>query len=165
MPIFIRTLMFTFQRPFSVVVVWPGFLVAWFNLVQFNLGPWRWVGLGLIVAGVMLYGWCSFEFGKEDGTPSVRDAPVRLVVHGPYAIVRNPMFLSMVGAIVGEAVLFQSGILVAYAVISFIRFHNVVINTDEPRLERRFGDEFESYSQRVPRWIPLSQPTPSRASS
>jgi len=84
--------------------------------------------------------------------------PEHLVVSGLYRYVRNPMYVGVMVALTGEAILFwNSGILIEAILVSigfdiFIRFH------EEPSLARRHPDEYPSYKRNVPRWIPRLRP-------
>ena len=67
-------------------------------------------GCVLVVAGVALYLMCAFwGFAlRGKGTPAPIDPPKRLVVEGPYRIVRNPMYWSVLFVMLGEALVFRS---------------------------------------------------------
>ena len=54
----------------------------------------------------------------------------------------------------GEALYFTSLGIVVYAVLMTSFAHWVVVRVEEPELRERFGEAYESYCQRVPRWIP-----------
>jgi protein-S-isoprenylcysteine O-methyltransferase Ste14 len=51
------------------------------------------------------------------GTPAPFDPPRRLVVRGPYRLLRNPMYLGAGSALAGAALYYQSSPLLAYAVM------------------------------------------------
>ncbi len=58
----------------------------------------------------------------------------------------------------GEALLFGSLSLLAWAIL-FVTINAIYIPLhEEPRLERRFGDHYRRYKQRTPRWIPRLRP-------
>ena len=54
----------------------------------------------------------------------------------------------------GEALYFTSLGIVLYAVLMTSFAQWVVVRVEEPELRERFGEAYESYCQRVPRWIP-----------
>ena len=82
----------------------------------------------------------------------------RLVVTGAYRYVRNPMYVAVIGAIVGQALLLGQPVLLGYAavvaaaVVSFVRAY------EEPTLLRQFGSEYETYRRAVPGWVPRLRP-------
>jgi protein-S-isoprenylcysteine O-methyltransferase Ste14 len=105
--------------------------------------------------GGAIYAWCVWDFATFGrGTPLPIDAPKRLVVRGLYRYTRNPMYLGVLTVILGWALLFQTGMLVGYALLAGIGFHLVVILYEERRLHHAFGDEYDAYCRRVGRWLP-----------
>ncbi|HLQ60918.1 MAG TPA: isoprenylcysteine carboxylmethyltransferase family protein [Candidatus Acidoferrales bacterium] len=148
-----RTLVFTVVVPGSVIVLIP----RWILRGQPVLGsPWL-VAAGalLVAAGGALLARCFWAFMAEGrGTPAPWDPPRRLVVRGPFSRVRNPIYLGVLAVLTGEAGLFSSGALLAWAVIAALLFHGAVVLYEEPGLRRRFGADYERYLREVPRWVP-----------
>jgi protein-S-isoprenylcysteine O-methyltransferase Ste14 len=110
----------------------------------------------LVVAGLALYLTCAFwGFAlRGKGTPAPFDPPTKLVVEGPYRVVRNPMYWSVACVILGEALAFRSLALAEMACAFFAFAALFVMIFEEPILRREFGAEYEAYCRRVPRWIP-----------
>jgi len=82
----------------------------------------------------------------------------RLVVTGLYRYVRNPMYIAVVAAIMGQALLFGSLILLGYAALVWLLFVAFVVLYEEPSLQGRFGREYDDYRTNVPRWWPKLTP-------
>jgi hypothetical protein len=77
-----------------------------------------------------------------------------LVQGGPYALVRNPMYLGITLIAAGLILyLFQWWVLVLFALI-FLRRYVRLIFKEEKLLEERFGREYAEYAQKVPRIFP-----------
>jgi protein-S-isoprenylcysteine O-methyltransferase Ste14 len=113
------------------------------------------IALALLVAGGVLYAWCAWNFAVVGrGTPAPIDAPKKLVRHGPYRYVRNPMYLAVLAVILGWAVLFESTVVLGYALGVGLCCHLFVVLYEEPHLRRVFGAEYENYCLRVGRWLP-----------
>ncbi len=77
----------------------------------------------------------------------------RLVDHGPFAISRNPLYLASLGILAGLG--FATGIAwfwVATAVDAVL-LKELAIKREEAHMAARFGDAWERYRGRVPRWI------------
>jgi protein-S-isoprenylcysteine O-methyltransferase Ste14 len=113
------------------------------------------VGTPLLVAGVLLCGWCVVRFWRARGTPIPMNPPEELIASGPYAWVRNPMVTGVFGALFGLGLLLHSiGIALiwtpAYVVVHLIELKRV----EEPELARRFGAAYMEYKRRVPMFIP-----------
>jgi len=73
---------------------------------------------------------------------------------GPYRWVRNPIYLSALLVVLGEAWLFRSWALLGYAAAMAVCFHLFVVGYEEPHLRDRFGTSYIDYTRRVRRWIP-----------
>jgi protein-S-isoprenylcysteine O-methyltransferase Ste14 len=118
------------------------------------------------VAGILVGGlgaaaalWCVLTFalvGK--GTPAPFDPPRRLVVQGPYRVVRNPMYLGAGLALTGAALAYQSPELLGLVGLFFLATHLFVIWYEEPTLRRAFGEDYAAYCGRVRRWWPKLRP-------
>lgn len=152
----IGALAFTLLVPGTVTVVLP-YMILDAALPWDRLGPnlRSAGGVVLLAAGLALYGRCLFDFVTSGrGLPSPVDHPKKLVVRGPYRYVRNPMYLGVLGVLSGEALLFASFSLLAYAGAFLAVVHVVVLLYEEPYLRHRFGDGYEGYRRRVRRWLP-----------
>jgi protein-S-isoprenylcysteine O-methyltransferase Ste14 len=88
------------------------------------------------------------------GTPAPIAPPQRLVVGGPYRWVRNPMYVAIITAILGQALLLGRLELVVYAVLFWAVTAAFVHGYEEPHLKREFAAEYEQYLRTVPAWIP-----------
>ncbi len=111
-------------------------------------------GLLLLAGGYLLYMLCGrYRSRLGGGGPGVSVPPQRLVVSGPYSIVRNPMYLGHLVFMLGLAVTFRSWIAAALLVASAIWFDRRV-RDDEARLAGLFGAGYADYSARVKRWLP-----------
>ena len=150
----IRTLIFTVFVPGFWTVMMP-----YWMLPRGARPDVRGVGAGgwfLMAAGIVLYLSCAFwGFAvRGKGTPLPLDPPKKLVVKGPYGVVRNPMYWSVGSVVLGEAAIFHSVTLARLALIFAVGVILFVLLFEEPELRRKFGAEYEEYCQRVPRWLP-----------
>jgi protein-S-isoprenylcysteine O-methyltransferase Ste14 len=92
------------------------------------------------------------------GTPAPVAPTEQLVVGGIYRFVRNPMYLAVVAAVVGQALLLGRVVLLAYAVVLGVVFAAFVRLYEEPTLRRQFGDDYSRYRRAVPAWRPRLRP-------
>jgi protein-S-isoprenylcysteine O-methyltransferase Ste14 len=88
------------------------------------------------------------------GTPAPIAPPAELVAGGIYAVVRNPMYVSVDGLIAGQALLLDQPVLWAYGIVAATAMALFVRLVEEPELRRRFGPAYDAYRERVPGWIP-----------
>lgn len=127
---------------FSTLVVC-GFAVRW-------PGPWtwvRWLGLVLVVVGMVLVLAARVQLGTSFSiTPQAR----RLVAHGIYSKVRNPIYVFGLAAIAGFFLIIRvrwAWILwVALVLMQVVRAHR-----EAAVLEAKFGDEYRQY--RLKTWF------------
>ncbi len=82
----------------------------------------------------------------------------RLVVGGLYRYVRNPMYVAVLVALAGEAVLFWSRSMLIYIPLAWLGVHLFVLLYEEPTLTRRYPEEYPRYKRHVPRWWPRLTP-------
>lgn len=130
--------------------MWP----PWFHLLA--LRP---AGGVLIALGAAIVIECFVRFvAVGHGTPAPVAPPQRLVVSGLYRFVRNPMYVGVVTAILGQALLFANVRLLAYALLVWLGFSGWVLAYEEPALRRTFGPEFVRYCANVGRWWPRLAP-------
>ena len=139
-----------------VLVFVPARLLSWSGMSRpVTMGLAQVVAMILGAAGAALALWCIGTFalvGK--GTPAPFDPPRRLVVRGPYRMVRNPMYLGAGLALASAALFYQSAPIAAYAALFWLATHLFVVAYEEPTLRRTFGAEYEEYCRRVRRWWP-----------
>ena len=117
----------------------------------------RALGVALITVGgiVVISGFIRFV---TDGVGALQPLMMpdswRLTFVGPYRYMRNPLYLAIVMAVTGQALLFSRPVLLAYAAVLLATFVLVVRVFVEPSMARRFGAEYEAYRRQVPGWWP-----------
>lgn len=119
------------------------------------IGLLRYVGIMLLAVGIPLAIYCtSVLFIPGKSRPAPYDAGGIFTIAGPYCYVRNPFLLSVVIALWGEALLLERIVMIAYAFVFTWGIHFWVIFYEEPALLDRFGEEYQTYRDSVPRWLP-----------
>jgi protein-S-isoprenylcysteine O-methyltransferase Ste14 len=152
----LRSIFFTVVQPGIVTVLIPYWLISLRRAEVFSTQrPLRYSGLLLILIGAAGLLWCIWDFYSAGrGTISPIDPPKHLVVRGLYRYVRNPMYVSVVTILVGEAIFFMCLPVLIEAGAFFVLASLFVTYYEEPSLRRRFGESYEKYLQTVRRWIP-----------
>lgn len=98
--------------------------------------------------------WAAGQFAISGrGTPLPLDPTRKLIVTGPYAYVRNPMQISVVGVTAIWAYVTCSYAMWGYFAILVLGIQLLRIH-EEDGLHRRFGDRYKRYSRRVWLWVP-----------
>ena len=154
MPLRVKSLLQAVVFQGLIAVALPYLASRWFDALV--LAPAvRAGGVLLIAGGLALSLWCIVLFVRVgEGTQSPRQPPKHLVTVGPYGVVRNPMLVGVNLVLVGEAVAFGSPGIAVYAAAFFAVTNVLMLTVEEPSLRRRFGEEYDSYRARVPRWVP-----------
>ena len=122
-------------------------------------GPLRAVGAMLVAAGAAVLIHAFVRFVTEGaGTPAPIAPTEHLVVGGLYRHVRNPMYLAVLAAILGQGLALGQPRMFAYAGVVGVAFGAFVRWYEEPTLLRRFGADYEAYRRAVRAWWPRLRP-------
>ncbi len=101
-------------------------------------------GIVLFFLGACLRYWAS-GFLKKDSRPAVG---------GPYAFVRNPLYLGTYLMAVGTVWSIENWPLLATVTVFFAVIYHYIILDEEVKLKRIFGEPYVLYGQAVPRFFP-----------
>jgi len=118
--------------------------------------PIHWpVYLGyLIIIDGMLLALLAFRQFKLAATPiDTSKSVTHMVTSGIYRYTRNPIYLGMILAYLGIALVFNNAWLLAELILLLPTMYLGVILREEKYLERLFEDEYRDYRNRVRRWI------------
>jgi protein-S-isoprenylcysteine O-methyltransferase Ste14 len=153
----IGSALFLLAAPGTVAGLVPWLLTGWGS----RSWPWpvRVTGALLLAAAVAALLSAFARFAREGiGTPAPAAPPQRLVVGGLYRHVRNPMYVAVVSAVLGQGLLLGRPILLAYAVGLWALFAAFVRVYEEPVLNRTYGEDYERFRAAVPAWLPRLRP-------
>ena len=162
----LRHLLSILLLPFMVVIVLPAWLfrafanydtrwvagttLAWTGFISGAL--FVWIGFTLFVLCVNLFAIIG------QGTLAPWDPTQKLVLAGPYRYVRNPMISGVAMMLIGQSLFWGSWVIGLWAGTFILTNHIYFILSEEPGLEKRFGESFVNYKTNVPRWIPRLRP-------
>ena len=113
------------------------------------------VGCAIVALGEMIRLWAVCHIGVISRTRSDRLGP--LVSTGPFAIVRNPLYLGNVAVWVGFALSARLAWMAPMFVVVLGLEYHAIVRWEERLLEERQGDEYRAYAARVSRWMPSFQ--------
>src|SRR5262245_56157098 len=138
--LWIRGLIFTALVP-VVIGAWVASIVDPFRRIQG--GGWD-AGWALVVVGASMYVAALIRFLGAGGTPAIfftrairaiiGEEPRKLVQGWLYGTTRNPMYVGVVTAIFGQAIVFASRPIAIYGAILWMFFHMIVVLVEEPHL-------------------------------
>jgi protein-S-isoprenylcysteine O-methyltransferase Ste14 len=104
--------------------------------------------LGAALAGS---GWRIFHGARTTRVPG--EASTTLVTWGPYRFTRNPMYVGLSVAYIGEAAMLHQIVPLVLLPLIIVYLNRVVIPVEEERLRAVFGAEYERYQNSVGRWL------------
>jgi protein-S-isoprenylcysteine O-methyltransferase Ste14 len=120
--------------------------------VLLNHTPRVVLGLALLAAGAGLLIAAEYQFRRVD-TPAPPWKPTRaLATAGIYAFMRNPIYVGAILAMAGLAVALAGDWLLLLIIPMVYVLHHGVVLREERYLERKFGDAYRAYRDRVPRY-------------
>jgi protein-S-isoprenylcysteine O-methyltransferase Ste14 len=127
-------------------------------------------GLPLAFTGEVIRMWAVGYSG--DTTRGDRVTAPHLVTAGPYAYVRNPLYVGNFLTAAGFAVAFtgknSAGVraaLVVGSLVAMFGLYAVIVPHEEAYLRATFGEAFKDYTSKVPPVLPLVEPAePQRGS-
>ena len=121
-----------------------------------ELPTWRLATSLLLFAMAVALSWTSSRaLAGQLRIDAALGAEHRLVCSGPYALVRNPIYTSMLLVLLATGVILTPWQLFVPAVTLFIIGTEIRVRAEEKLLARQFGAEFEHYKRRVPAYLPF----------
>lgn len=109
-------------------------------------------GIALTLSGEALRMWGVRHIGVISRTRSDRLGP--LVESGPFAHLRNPLYIGNIALWVGFAITAGLLWLAPIVLVLLALEYHAIVRWEEHLLEWRLGETYRLYASRVPRWIP-----------
>lgn len=110
-------------------------------------------GLVILLVGIAFAGWGWIIFRRAGTTRVPGEHSTTLVTSGPYRFTRNPMYVGLSVAYIGEAAILHHIAPLVLLPLTIAYLNGVVIPVEEQRLAALFGAEYERYKTRVRRWL------------
>lgn len=111
------------------------------------------VGAMMFGVGAILAGWGLATFRGARTTTVPGRFSSRLVTWGPYRFSRNPMYVGLATAYLGEAFLLRHVWPAALLPLVLAYVNWVVIPVEQAKLTEVFHAEYAAYQRRVRRWL------------
>lgn len=117
------------------------------HLVVFTVGPAIFLG-GLLIR---IWGHMHLRYRMK--------AKTTLTITGPYARVRNPLYIGntviLAGVCFTSALIWFIPVVVVYCAVVY----SLAVRYEEAHLTNKYGETYQAYLRTVPRWIPRVRPT------
>ncbi|MFA7255157.1 MAG: isoprenylcysteine carboxylmethyltransferase family protein [Candidatus Omnitrophota bacterium] len=129
-------------------------LLAWGSIPilllcsNMNDHTFRW-GIVLIIIGELIRFW-ALGFVEKKGQ--------KLAMSGPYAFVRNPLYVGNFFLGLGVAVIVWNWIILVIFLVGFLGIYTGTIRGEEKHLKEMFGKPYEDYCRNVPSCFPRLTP-------
>jgi len=121
-----------------------------------SLPPWRLIVSVVLFALAIALSWTSSRaLAGQLRIDAALGADHHLVRSGPYALVRNPIYTSMLLVDCATGVIVTPWQLFVPAIVLFVIGTEIRVRTEEKLLAERFGEEFRDYKSQVRAYIPF----------
>ncbi|MEM9384279.1 MAG: isoprenylcysteine carboxylmethyltransferase family protein [Pseudomonadota bacterium] len=130
-------------------------LHRWGPLIEVHVPGQRAVAVTLIAVGLAIDVTAVIAFfrAKTSITPLAPGKTTELVVSGWYRFSRNPMYLGMLGVLIGWVLWLGQPLGVLTLILFVIWITTFQIVPEEQVLAQKFGERYEAYRSRVRRWL------------
>jgi protein-S-isoprenylcysteine O-methyltransferase Ste14 len=115
---------------------------------------------GITVAGVVVFligaviaAWGLLLFYRQRTTTTPGEVSKLLVTWGPYRFTRNPMYVGLTLAYIGEAGILKQAWPLALLPFVLLYIQFIVVPLEEKRLSTAFPREYPQYCRSVRRWL------------
>jgi protein-S-isoprenylcysteine O-methyltransferase Ste14 len=143
----------------NILYRWRGIIgfIAFWIVWYFSRPSWQmiFIGLPLILIGLILRFWASGYIGKESRSKELMVNT--LIINGPYRYIRNPLYLGnfflTLGVLLGLNLPIYFILLI---IVLFWIYYAMIIKAEEDFLKERFGEEYLSYWKMTGTIIPIN---------
>jgi protein-S-isoprenylcysteine O-methyltransferase Ste14 len=111
-------------------------------------------GIVLAAGGIVLTFGAQMAMGDSWRIGVDPDERLRLVTDGPFGLVRNPIYSSMLPTVLGLVLMVPTVLAIAAFLVLLVALELQVRLVEEPYLLSTHGDEYARYAARVGRFVP-----------
>ena len=127
---------------------------SWFYREIYTATPFTfWLGVAVMLAGFAFTAWARIVLGRNWSSTVTLKENHELIVSGPYALVRHPIYTGLMIMFVGTAVAigqWRGVVAVVLVLISFL----IKLRIEEQWMTELFGAQYDAYRKRVAMLIP-----------
>jgi len=142
-----------------VLLSWPHIPVSWLCRPFLAQGPWTfWLGAAITAAGLLFAVWAREHLGINWSRSVTIKQDHQLIVTGPYALVRHPIYTGILTGFLGSALaLAQMRGIVAFVLVLLVLWYK--LRMEEQWMRTQFGAPYEAYSRRTAALVPFALQT------
>src|SRR5580692_4139675 len=129
--------------------------LPWLYLQLWPVGFWPfWLGAAITIVGLLFAVWAREHLGRNWSRSVTIKQDHQLIVTGPYALVRHPIYTGILTGFLGMtlAVAEIRGI-VAFVLVSLVL--GAKLRLEEQWMRTQFGAPYEAYSRRTAAVVPF----------
>ncbi len=124
-----------------------------FIVTSWNTGVWAsplrfWIAVPMVFIGVAFLTWGIRTLGTKN-TSGLHDG---FVAKGPYLVSRNPQYVGDFFIFTGVIIFANSGEVLATHLLTILVFAIAPV-AEEPWLHEQYGEKYDDYRTRVPRFL------------
>jgi protein-S-isoprenylcysteine O-methyltransferase Ste14 len=112
------------------------------------------LGVALASAGIAMTLVAQFAMGNDWRIGVDPGERTELVTHGPFSLVRNPIYAAMIPSFIGVALLAANVVTLAGALVLSVALELQTRLVEEPYLAAAHGERYVVYAARVGRFVP-----------
>lgn len=117
--------------------------------------PLRWLGLGLVVAGVAFAAWAAITLGRHFDIEVEFHAGHEVVRRGPYALVRHPVYSGLALHLLGACLATGNLLMLAGTLLVAIPAFYLRASVEERLLRGELGRAYDDYACAVGMLVPF----------
>jgi protein-S-isoprenylcysteine O-methyltransferase Ste14 len=136
---------YTYIPPFILMAI------TFYHEVENDFVIWP-LGIIIILMGISIRVWATKHIGRR--MPWIKKKGKKLVNTGPYAMVRNPLYIGNITIAAGLSILSKLIWMVPLVILYLFVIYHLVALFEEKKLLARWPSEYQMYLNKVPRWIP-----------
>ena len=146
---------------FGIALQGAGMGLAWIGKFRFGwpVSQADWIGAiapaAIAFLSVGLFAWSTQTMGANWSLVARTREDHQLVQQGPFAFIRNPIYVALLGMMCATSIALGHGINLIAAVPLYMIGSILRVRIEEKLLRQTFGPAFEDYARRVKRFIPL----------
>ena len=113
----------------------------------------KYIGVGVIMLGVCIVILASLSFKRAKTNIEPWKPTTKIISTGIYAYSRNPIYVGFFLILIGIGIFLNSFWILISFIPSAVLIYYIAIKKEEVYLEKKFGEEYIHYKNKVRRWV------------